>query len=231
MPGPIHLVLSAIAGFNSLLLEHLSETARGRPDEFPLPECVRDRFACLTRQSCQERAPSGICLAAALFAEPGVRGEANSTSPIVHPCRAFVPPREALLLTHSLLLVAWDAARYLPFSSHVLFGMSEASALRLKSLEFADLSLLVREGRVHIGPRWAHRGDIWSALLQEEVDPDRPPISLRLLQASARDSHGIRLAVASSAARAGEPLTSGATTHPAVEGVQQSVLTPDRIRR
>jgi hypothetical protein len=195
MYSPVQLVMDAVSSFNGSFLEALQQSARDRPESFPLCPTLIDGFRALTAPDCREIAGSvRICLADARFSD-----EAWWSSAASMPARArqpgsdpWIPETERVPLAQSLLIVAWHGVRSLPSFSRVLFGMRPGVQRAFEQLSLFQLFGLSRSPASAVCPRWSDRTDIWSHILGDSTRGLRAlSVDLRILQACASESSGM----------------------------------------
>ena len=194
MQTPTQLVMSSIASFNSVFLGALARTARERPEQFPLPSELLDRFRQMKVAECRQQGTLSLCLGEAHFSQVEIwkraeEGISEGEPPQLQEC--WISPDERVVLAHSLFLVAWHCAHALPSFTHTLFGMdAQVNQLLVQRTGFAKLFRLAEARVSWIYPRWRERLEIWRGII-DLPSGDRsgvPSPTLRLVQACASKS-------------------------------------------
>ena len=186
-------VLNAVSAVNDQVLEALTECARSESAEFPLDVTLRARVAGLTPDERQRAARCGVLLADAnlvdfaFWREVALEGESTRSTELL---RAWLPIEESRSLAHSVLLVAWHLIHANPSVARVLLGMSASGVGAFRELSLADLAHMARRHPECVRPRWAHRLDLWTAVVDGTsggAGEDPRSLTLRCLKASTRD--------------------------------------------
>jgi hypothetical protein len=185
-------VSAVIAGLNAQVLQTLVECARSDSCPFPLPSQLRDDFARRTRMQCNAHAPKGVCLIDAQFADAQlwrqslIRARPRS---IQNGPGHWLSSAQGALLAYAVFMVAWQVVQFAPPLVGVFFGMSEEVREAIHRLRVSDIACLAQTGSGWVRPRWAHRADVWSNLMDLDADTQGVPLGhMRLIQASATDS-------------------------------------------
>jgi hypothetical protein len=186
-------VLEAVADLNAEFLAALVESAAERPEHFPLPQCLRPHFSRLSGVQCRERGRCGVFLADAAFTSNIRWGLVAADDD-----RAVAPPKDehwlstsqALVLAHSVLLVAWHAVHATPSLVSVLLGMNDEAASEFGKLSLSDLTSIARARPNRVRPRWSDRADVWAGIIAcgDSSSLQEPMTILRCLKASATGS-------------------------------------------
>jgi hypothetical protein len=180
-------VLDAVFAVNSQLLDALASSARGEATPFPLSESLRERAARLTLEERRRVARSGVFLVDAnlmdfsCWREAALRGESAQSTNLHTP---WLPIEDSRSLAHSALLVAWYVIHADPAVARVLLGMSASGLAAYRELGVADLAQIARCHPECVRPRWPHRLDVWSELMESACDRGR---TLRCLELSTGD--------------------------------------------
>jgi len=186
--------MSSIASFNSVFLGALARTARERPEQFPLPSDLLDRFSHMRAAECREQGALNVCLGEAHFSQVEIwrlaeEGLSDSAPPALTEC--WISPDDQVVLAHSLFFVAWHGAHAMPSFTHTLFGMdAKVNQLLVQRTGFANLFRLAEARVSWIYPRWRERLEIWRGIIDLPTG-DRsgvPSPTLRLVQACASNS-------------------------------------------
>ncbi len=186
-------VLNAVSAVNDQLLEALTECARSESAEFPLDASLRSRVAGLTPDERQSAARCGVFLADAnlvdfaCWREVALEGKSTRSTELL---RAWLPIEESRSLANSVLLVAWHLIHANPGVARVLLGMSASGVGAFRELGVADLAHIARRHPEWVRPRWAHRLDLWTAVVDGTSGGagEHPrSLTLRCLKASTRD--------------------------------------------
>jgi hypothetical protein len=186
-PRVLTQVLDAVFAVNSQLLDALASSARGEAAQFPLSESLRERAAGLTLEERRRAARSGVFLVDAnlldfsCWREAALRGGSAPSTDLPIP---WLPIEESRSLAHSALLVAWYVVHADPAVARVLLGMSASGVAAYRELGVADLAQIARCHPECVRPRWPHRLDVWSELMESACDGGR---TLRCLELSAGD--------------------------------------------
>ena len=168
-PRGLTQVLDAVFAVNSQLLDALASSARGEAIQFPLSESLRERAARLTLEERRRAARSGVFLVDAnlidfsCWREAALRGESAPPEDLPVP---WLPIEESRSLAHSALLVAWYVVHADPAVARVLLGMSASGVAAYWELSVADLAQIARCHPECVRPRWPHRLDVWSELME-----------------------------------------------------------------
>lgn len=186
-------VLDAVSALNSLLLDALGDSARREAAEFPLHESLRGRVARLTLEERRRAARCGVYLADANFADFSCWSEAalqgESAIP-TQPLRPWLPIEESRSLAHSALLVAWYVIQASPAVARVLLGLSASGVAAYRELGVGDLAKIARRHPDCVRPRWPHRLDVWTQLIENATRTEAQEIqsaTLRCLEVSTGD--------------------------------------------
>jgi hypothetical protein len=189
-PAALTEVLNTVAAVNEQLLDALVESARSGVLSFPLPESLRSRVAILTSRERQVAARCGVFLAdAALAGLPGGGPPLEAgPAPSADRGRAWLPIEQSISLAHSVLLGSWYLIHASPAVARVLLGIGAADVTAYRARGLRELAHIARRHSDWIGPRWPHRLDVWTQIL----DRGSPPLlseprstTLRCLQVSA----------------------------------------------
>jgi hypothetical protein len=209
MPDPKVLTrsLQAIADLNAEFLEALVETAKYRPDLFPLPRALRSDFSQILVTQRRERGRCGILLADARFSDSARwAGVVSGNDPDVileeQEQEHWLSVGQGVVVAHSVLMVAWHVVHAVPSLVSVLLGMSDGVAREFGKLSISDLTHIARHRASWVRPRWAGREDLWASIItrgHSSLDQE-PPVVLRCLQATASESHRMLSSMASGGA-------------------------------
>jgi hypothetical protein len=191
-PRVLMQVLDAVFAVNSQLLDALASSARGEASHFPLSESLREQAARLTLEQRRRAARSGVFLVDAnlidfsCWREAALRGESAPSTDLPTP---WLPIEESRSLAHSALLVAWYVVHADPAVARVLLGMSASGVAAYRELGVADLAQIARCHPECVWPRWPHRRDVWSELIESACDGAQESRStmIRCLELSAGD--------------------------------------------
>ncbi len=192
-PRIITQVLDAVYAVNGQLLDALAACAREAAAQFPLSESLRERVAKLTLEERRRAAWCGVFLVDAnlvdfsCWREVALRGESPPLTDLPIP---WLPIEESRSLAHSALLVAWYVIHADSAVARVLLGMSASGAASYRELGIADLAQIARCHPEYVRPRWSHRLDVWSELIEGACNggtQESRLAMLRCLQVSAGD--------------------------------------------
>jgi hypothetical protein len=118
--------------------------------------------------------------------EAALRGELAPPEDLPMP---WLPIEESRSLAHSALLVAWYVVHADPAVARVVLGMSASGVAAYRELGVADLAQIARRHPECVWPRWPHRRDVWSELIESACDGAQESRStmIRCLELSAGD--------------------------------------------
>jgi hypothetical protein len=131
-------------------------------------ECTK-----LTLEERRRAARSGVFLVDAnlidfsCWREAALRGESPPLTDLPTP---WLPLEEARSLAHSALLVAWYVIHADAAIARVLLGMSASAVAAYRELGVSDLAQIARRHPEWVRPRWPHRVDVWSEVIEGASD-------------------------------------------------------------
>jgi hypothetical protein len=191
-PAMLTEMLSTVAAVNGELLEALADSARSGDHFFPLPESLRCCMAILTSSERQVAARCGVFLADAALADlpgSGLRVEGD-LAPLADRGRAWLPIEQSISLAHSVLLGSWYLIHASPAVARVLLGISAVDVTAYRARGVGELAQIARRHSDWIRPRWPHRLDVWTQILERGSRPvtaEPRSTTLRCMQVSAGD--------------------------------------------
>ncbi len=203
-PGLRTMVVEAIHQVNAQFVELLCVQSGARCAPFPLPDSLRERFAKLTDDARDRIARCGTLLVDLELADPNrwriaseglaaadllgaadASGVADGSPGILGGSSSWVLPREAFLIAHTAMLVAWSVLHLAPSEAGVLLGISPETAEVIASMQMRELSQAAQRFPEYVGLRWAYMSDAWWSLLDFANDPTRFRwVPMRCLQLS-----------------------------------------------
>jgi len=187
-PGVLTEILNTVAAINGQLLDALAESARSGVRSFPLPQSLRSRVAILTPSERQVAAQCGVFLADAALAD--LSDGLPVAAPSADRGRAWLPIEESISLAHSVLLGSWYLIHASPAVARVLLGIRAADVTAYRARGVGELAQIARRHSDGIRPRWPHRLDVWTQILERrdpQVTAEPRSTTLRCLQVSAGD--------------------------------------------
>jgi hypothetical protein len=95
--------------------------------------------------------------------DAALRGESAPPEDLPVP---WLPIEDSRSLAHSALLVAWYVVHADTAVARVLLGMSASGIAAYRELGVADLAQIARSHPECVQPRWPHRLDVWSELME-----------------------------------------------------------------
>lgn len=191
-PAALTEILNTVAAVNEQLLDALVDSARSGVLSFPLPESLRSRVAILTSGERQLAARCGVFLADAALADLPGGGLPIESDPstLADRGRAWLTIEQSISLAHSVLLGSWYLIHASPAVARVLLGIGAADVTAYRARGVGELAQIARRHSDGIRPRWPHRLDVWTQILERrdpQVTAEPRSTTLRCLQVSAGD--------------------------------------------
>jgi hypothetical protein len=201
-PRALDELMSALIEVNSRLLDALIASAQ-RDEQFALPRELRSPFAALNSNQSHEGARCGVLLVDAGFGDllfwrgrlAAARGQVLTVDPT-----ESLTNSAALVIEHSVLMLAWHIVHSVPILAGVLLGMSEPVMPIFRALRITDLAAITQCRPRGLKPRWSNRPELWSEILLAAQQPPECAGNtrvLRCLQASANESRTLSACVSS----------------------------------
>jgi hypothetical protein len=169
------VAVDAVHQVNAQLLDILCISARSTTPRSPFKDPLRARFTSLSASECARLACCGTLLVDVGFSDPGrwrtAAGSLEKFS-VQMPAQPdhWLLPDEAILLTHSTLLVAWSVLHGARSEAGVLLGTPPETAGILAGMTVNQLSYIAQRYGAWVRPRWMEAPRIWAGLLDFAAD-------------------------------------------------------------
>ena len=169
-PAALTEILNTVAAVNEQLLDALVDSARSGVLSFPLPESLRSRVAILTSGERQLAARCGVFLADAALADlPGGGLPVIRSVALADRGRAWLPI-EAVHIASAFRaagVVVPHPRKSRRGARAARYRAADVTAYRARGV--GGLAQIARRHSDGIRPRWPHRLDVWTQILERRI--------------------------------------------------------------